>query len=494
MEYFNGKKEVNVSNIDSLKDMTQDIANAIATGPQDTFFEKLDGFNEQLNYYNIESIDVTDKWNWKPGTYPKIDKYLHKQLYLDKSSAGILKRFERTRERANYLNYVIQQARMLETLKSNLKNSGLTKDVDIDEFKEKASVLVNQIEEQCELAEKATNGKVIIKPFITTEFQHRMAPIYLGITLKDLTMSIHYEGKCIQKILLSPINIILQYPLRHYINKFSTNWSLLGFYGYDYKNAMFRFPYIAAPYLGYRATRYEYGTVCLDRYNVNVKKSFLSIDYVTMAMELMAWAQYYNTAHSNPYNNLKFLHLGIPGEYSKEYRAVISNVPSDCASRIRQNAPITTTFYDKASILVDPCNQINCQLKETCTFNKRNNRYLEEMDNPGDNYFMMESIIGYVDEYYKEHTIISVADHLSNSGFGNYSFESFDLIESLIEEYFDMDGKLDYWVNNLISYYGYEDNSKPNTDIVSAKEEGILSDEEVQKMMLEWATNPERSR
>ena len=479
MEYFNGKKEVNVSNIDSLKDMTQDIANAIATGPQDTFFEKLDGFNEQLNYYNIESIDVTDKWNWKPGTYPKIDKYLHKQLYLDKSSAGILKRFERTRERANYLNYVIQQARMLETLKSNLKNSGLTKDVDIDEFKEKASVLVNQIEEQCELAEKATNGKVIIKPFITTEFQHRMAPIYLGITLKDLTMSIHYEGKCIQKILLSPINIILQYPLRHYINKFSTNWSLLGFYGYDYKNAMFRFPYIAAPYLGYRATRYEYGTVCLDRYNVNVKKSFLSIDY---------------TAHSNPYNNLKFLHLGIPGEYSKEYRAVISNVPSDCASRIRQNAPITTTFYDKASILVDPCNQINCQLKETCTFNKRNNRYLEEMDNPGDNYFMMESIIGYVDEYYKEHTIISVADHLSNSGFGNYSFESFDLIESLIEEYFDMDGKLDYWVNNLISYYGYEDNSKPNTDIVSAKEEGILSDEEVQKMMLEWATNPERSR
>jgi len=107
---------------------------------------------------------------------------------------------------------------------------------------------------------------------------------------------------------------------------------------------------------------------------------------------------------------------------------------------------------------------------------------------------MMESIIGYVDEYYKEHTIISVADHLSNSGFGNYSFESFDLIESLIEEYFDMDGKLDYWVNNLISYYGYEDNSKPNTDIVSAKEEGILSDEEVQKMMLEWVTNPERSR
>ena len=82
MEYFNGKKEVNVSNIDSLKDMTQDIANAIATGPQDTFFEKLDGFNEQLNYYNIESIDVTDKWNWKPGTYPKIDKYLHKQLYF----------------------------------------------------------------------------------------------------------------------------------------------------------------------------------------------------------------------------------------------------------------------------------------------------------------------------------------------------------------------------------------------------------------------------
>ena len=37
------------------------MANAIATGPQDGFFEVLDSFNQDLAFYGIEPIDVTNK-------------------------------------------------------------------------------------------------------------------------------------------------------------------------------------------------------------------------------------------------------------------------------------------------------------------------------------------------------------------------------------------------------------------------------------------------
>ena len=75
MEYFNGLIDVNVSDIDCLNSMTQDMANAIATGPQDGFFEVLDSFNMELTHYGIEPIDVTNKWNWKPGTSKKIVEF-----------------------------------------------------------------------------------------------------------------------------------------------------------------------------------------------------------------------------------------------------------------------------------------------------------------------------------------------------------------------------------------------------------------------------------
>ncbi len=64
MEYFNGRSNVDVSDIGCLDNMTQEMANAIATGPQDAFFTLLDRFNSDLHYYIKDRIDVTDKWNW----------------------------------------------------------------------------------------------------------------------------------------------------------------------------------------------------------------------------------------------------------------------------------------------------------------------------------------------------------------------------------------------------------------------------------------------
>ena len=62
MEYFNGVRDVDVSDIDCLKNMTQETANAIATGPQDAFFTLLDNFNHELkNFKQVCPKEMIDK-------------------------------------------------------------------------------------------------------------------------------------------------------------------------------------------------------------------------------------------------------------------------------------------------------------------------------------------------------------------------------------------------------------------------------------------------
>ena len=77
MNYYNGSNEVEVEEIDSLLSMSQDTANMLAIGPQEDFMNKLDNVNRQLSLHNIEGINVTKLWNWKPGSYDKIKELIN---------------------------------------------------------------------------------------------------------------------------------------------------------------------------------------------------------------------------------------------------------------------------------------------------------------------------------------------------------------------------------------------------------------------------------
>ena len=132
MNYFNGSHEVEVKEIDSLLNMSQDTANMLAIGPQEEFMNKLDLVNRQLSLNNIERIDVTKLWNWKPGSYDKIKELINKLLYLNKKSNGIDSLLYRTYDRMNYLGYIKRQANEMERERSKLKHLGVSQDVDID--------------------------------------------------------------------------------------------------------------------------------------------------------------------------------------------------------------------------------------------------------------------------------------------------------------------------------------------------------------------------
>ena len=70
IELYNGHNNINVNTLDILREPNQQLANAIATGPQDEFFSKLEECNRVLTRFSDEELvlSVTPSWNWRPGT------------------------------------------------------------------------------------------------------------------------------------------------------------------------------------------------------------------------------------------------------------------------------------------------------------------------------------------------------------------------------------------------------------------------------------------
>ena len=527
MEYFNGIVGVNVSDIDCLNDMSQDMANSIATGPQDNFFTSLDSFNQELTYHGIEAIDVTNKWNWKPGTSKKIIEYQMQRLQLKKTHGGITKQLDRTRDRANYMTYIRNQASRLEELKYELKQAGVTKDVDIPAFQQQATDLVRIIIDQCSLVKDLTEGKVIMNPYMSTDFSSRNTPFYLDVKLTGLTLSIYNGDKEIQEIPLDDIHLVFSYSFRHYINNFLTGWRTLGCYGDLELQNTYRFPYIAAPTRarGNYNGELQYGTVCLDRFNQDIKKAFLSKDYIQMSMHLMNWAQYYSTTHSNPYNNLSLLHLGIPNSYSSEYRAVISHVEDSCSTRIRTTYPWIegNDVLEYSKQIISPCMEIECQLMESCNQFKRHANRVLDIDDLSDRYCQIESLIGItLDGLFSndEWTRSDWNQVLENCGLGYYDFRhitrnsNFETSEEKNNAWLDclIPELIGYWLDGniddffaLVMYYdassrststSYFDWGYPVEELeeITVDEDITGCDDDIKRAMLEWATNPERSR
>ena len=181
MEYFNGHQNTESHELNKLENLSQEEANGLACGPQDLFFDKLDRLNREMALFGIETIDVTGKWNWRPGSYDKVKEYIYKRLDLHKKSKSLDNLMTRTHDRMNYMSFIRRQTTEMEYERANLKRLGVGRDVDIDEFKARCKVFVDNIVEQCDKVYKMTNGKVIIVPYV--ELADRNSWFYLDIKL-----------------------------------------------------------------------------------------------------------------------------------------------------------------------------------------------------------------------------------------------------------------------------------------------------------------------
>ena len=402
MEYFDGRTLINIRNIEDLQNLSQEAANDLATGPQDLFFDKLQLLNNELEAYGIKPIDVTNKWNWKPGSYDRIREYLLKKLDINKKCMSVDKLLHRTSERTNYMNYIKRQAVDMEKERANIKRLGLSKDVDVEVFKEKCIKFVDNLISECEKVYEATNKKVLIVPYVNLEGQ-RNAEIILDITMSNLTMSIFDKGNNIQDIPIKDINIIVKQSLRHKVNDLKADMTLLGYYDLqEDKSSGLRFVYISGGYR-YRSSRREYGTVCLDAYHSDITKAINNNNLLVASMHLMNWAQYYDIKHSNPYNQPFMSHVGFPEGFSDEYKAILDkeSVTSYCSNNIKEeNIGDGLNLYQSDYALNDVCNSMNCQLTEYCVSNiKANKRINFHTTEKG---YQLEGFVGWLFEFLLE--------------------------------------------------------------------------------------------
>ena len=380
VEYFDGYYVTQAYPIDYLLNPSQELAESISTGPQDEFFESLDTFNRHLPI--DEQLAVTRTWRWKAGSFNVVKQRTLKWLHFDRKPSSLTHLVQRTKDRANYMQYYINNLQNLETLKSSLKTEGFTVDVDVDKFKEDIKTMVLKIKEQSDLVHKMTDGSFKINTFVGNLDNARFANIYIDIHISGLELNVFSgEGsKCIQKIPLYPLHIIGKISLRKLmLTYFKTgNYrNSIGFKGM-YQSPQLttppdrfmhetEYPYIASPYRTQSNERPDYMTVCLDKYNDDIKMQLSNLNFGEMAMSFMTWAQYYNTTYSNPYNNLSSLHLGMPESYSKEYISVAGYSPN-CPTKLRRKFGIQTDssrIYNKAQLdsfrnFTSYCNSIKC--------------------------------------------------------------------------------------------------------------------------------------
>ncbi len=513
---YNGSLTLKANSLEILEEPNQQLANAIATGPQDEFFSRLEECNRYC--FRENPLMVTPSWNWKPGTLDKIKAYTRKQLMLDKKSSGLGKYLYRTKENASYgMTWLANKLTHCEELKRELKREGYSFNVNIDEYVEKLRSFCNNIYLSIDLASKATNGKVKFIPYVyIPENNERATTFYLCCYIEKGIMNICQGSEIMQKLPMEGIEIIFDCSLRmmmRYYEKPTHSLMRVNYKGlYDSPETprgsyrarqLHSHPYIAQPSTpDYGTNAYEngellWGLTCFSNYTDDVKKSFHDLDFVVLAMKLLEWSGYYNIDYSNPYNMPTHMHFGMPSKFSKTYQMSQGRQTDNCSTRLRGKlmnndaASYSKAYLGDIKKVNDYCNEIDCVWRNDCAMYKNQSESLKSLDDENRRY-ELESILGsliaelgndYVDNNiieseYEIYFDSPGSERLEEEGIRNYE----DVLNSLICSYPNSSILSYEWLLHRIEYWG-----KPEPETAEVVIEDT-SNEEIKKQMLQWAT------
>tara|TARA_X000001382_G_scaffold35984_1_gene23644 strand:- start:11988 stop:13520 length:1533 start_codon:yes stop_codon:yes gene_type:complete len=392
IKYFNGNCDVTVKSISELNFLNQEEINNLATGPQDLFYEKLDYVNRTLESNTGFTIDVTNKWNWKPKTYDKMKKLLYKRLYLHKKTNGLDNLVNRTVDRVNYVNYIQRIVSDMEFERHRLKRLGVSKDVDVDVFKEKVKTFTESIIKQCNAVYEATGKRVSITPYFD-KITNRNPKLYYDIKMSELVLSVFDGEKLIQEIELPQLHLIFYIELRRKLGTNNVNFSSCGT-----TDSMLKLNH---PYIAVRG--YDYGSVCLDKYFEDVNKALKNNDVINAAFVLLQWAQYYNIKHSNPYHQPHMSHIGMPESFSKEYvacqsKSAVLHHTERVLNKFANNLDLNQE--DKAEFIVKSYDDIKCQFRDTSSHYIKNKAIINLLSS--EEGFKLQALVLTMTEYYTD--------------------------------------------------------------------------------------------
>ena len=491
MEYFNGHQNTESHELNKLENLSQEEANGLACGPQDLFFDKLERLNADMGNLGIEKIDVTNKWNWKPGSYDKVKEYIYKRLDLHKKAKGMDYLMTRAQDRMNYMNFIQRQVRDMERERANLKYLGVGKDVDIEDFKDTCRIFVDNIIEQCDKVYKMTNSKVIMTPYV--ELAARDSWFYLDVKLTELTLDIYdgmknAESTKIQSINLAPIHIIFKQSLRHVLNKQRTEFQSCG--RYLSTGPRLLFPFIAR---GYNRNN-DYQGTCFDMHHDDVRKAVnptIGHNLLALSVTLMQWAQFYHMKNANPYNQPYLTHLGMPEDFSDAYKSYFDrdSVTGSCGSTMIDfaNSIGMSTQFEKDELMHKTCRNIKCSLTDVCNLSIgiKQRKDIGESDHS----FQSESMAIFLADYifdkrdgdtdYMQRDISTI---IGDEIYFDFNYDNQDLHRQLsvqLYEYFMSNSKFDIYLYQYLESEGIiEAEKKPDTK--------SMTTEELETVMKSW--------
>ena len=210
----------------NLEDINLDIeamANNIYIGPQAQILERLETFNRRYSRYNIKPIGITNKFYWKPGTYPILKELINKVQFLDKKCSSAVNLFDKMANRAWNLRNLKQDIAGIESLLFSRRRENVVFRNNTEDIKETWLIIKQHILNQLDNATNFNNDVVNVTITESNMFEH---DYLLNITFELSNYNIKYQdhGEDIAEIEYPATNkIIFEIKLSSLLNALLAN-------------------------------------------------------------------------------------------------------------------------------------------------------------------------------------------------------------------------------------------------------------------------------
>ena len=402
-----------MSFVDEYNPDIRELADTLFLGPQGELLEEVEQFN---NRYQL-NIGLTKKFNWKPGTYPKVNEHIQKILWLDKKANCLSRMVSRVEEADWRLRHFREQLETLEQKITAMRRDGVYWRDNSDDIVVILDALKNRITTQLEQVPEnlGIDTQILYLQHEGDDVQsRRYDKIIIALEIKRPNLVIVNNGGTIGTIpYYGDISLRIHLNIMRFLNYWcgKDDW-ICGSLPSDARNLnwyngrpnksqpitlqamnMFDIPGIEHPYISRRNHSYDdissnyvinnfqdsaalWGSTnaCLGEMMDPMLKAAWSFDLASLGVQFKLWATQYHIVRTGPLNNIRTSFHGNPKFLTPELTtsgvgayesADACSLPSLTSQQRTNNGSRWSIGTDFA---IDYCKEIECQLAESCNF------------------------------------------------------------------------------------------------------------------------------
>ena len=137
--------------LESFEPDIKELTDNIYIGPQAEILELIRSFNQRYTlFYGLKEIGVTNKFYWKPGTYPAVKELIVKMLQIDKKSNGISNLLYRMENRNWNVSGLKREITLIEDKLLERRRNNMVFQNNIEEIKESWELIRHQLLKELE--------------------------------------------------------------------------------------------------------------------------------------------------------------------------------------------------------------------------------------------------------------------------------------------------------------------------------------------------------